>query len=823
MQHEDGDKQDAQNKELLIDYCIEFCKRAAIVSRTPSKTGLLFARDGPSASTPDQRIKQEMEMSGRGGSMMRPERPLELQHSSHMRPEGGTGISATPLARRSKAPPSSREPHRDHGMSAFQPQQPMGSPTADDQMYPGGEIAESPTVRQAHPRGPQYDMHQPYPHQTGHEPPPGYQPPPYSYPPYDMPPPPQNSSYPFFQDASGSWICRYCSWLPPNYREPGSVWTAQDHSPPPPGFLDRHLSICRPYNHGPVHPTASPSQAGMYPSQGYPPHQPGYGHHPGGPPPPGWGPQGTPSPYHGGQGAMMMSPPPGPPHYAHSPSPAGMGEPPYHYNPHHDGHHGMPMPHETGQMEHPGMMPPSTPRGASTAHRNHAEGSEAAMDAAISHLMNADRENFSLEARGNAKTGGQLVLDNDKSLLTDYFFYLMKQLRVCRFSESDRKTRGGKRENIAIGYGGLQCVHCADSPNSRKFFWSNVDRLANSFAEIPGHVLKCRRCPNQTKLALAELKLRHPEQMARLPRGSQKVFFRRMWRRLHEEDTEDEHKDSSQRNAIDASPKPRSDEGSSVPDAVHVSSAHTPPTEGSVALNLRPTDESARILADAAATSQLSAERVLLAISEDKEWLSDMDCFIRSNLEVFCAIEDDVSTAQSDRKYPIKVGQVGIRCIHCAMMDSDGARGTAVSFPYSISGIYESVREFQRLHLDSCGSIPEETKSKMTGLKGSASLSSVLRNYYQHAAKALGLYDTPDGIRAGADPVPIESSAAFGFSNMSCRSVEQPMRMGGGPGPFAEAGPAITPLESRKRKPLPSSVESVRKKRYDDGDKEAHI
>ena len=126
-----------------------------------------------------------------------------------------------------------------------------------------------------------------------------------------------------------------------------------------------------------------------------------------------------------------------------------------------------------------------------------------------------------------------LTTPDDRYLLTDYFLYLIQQLQVCYFAESDRKTRGGKRENIAVGYAGLQCRHCAGHSFARKFFWSDAGRLANSFSEIPGHVMMCRMVSQEVKKDLAKLKKGHPEQMARLPRGSQKVFIRRMWRRIH--------------------------------------------------------------------------------------------------------------------------------------------------------------------------------------------------------------------------------------------------------------------------------------------------
>jgi hypothetical protein len=402
------------------------------------------------------------------------------------------------------------------------------------------------------------------------------------------------------------------------------------------------------------------------------------------------------------------------------------------------------------------------------------------------------------QAEGLPDDGDDLVLGEDKLLLTEYFYHLMKQLRVCRFSEADRKTRGGKRENITIGYGGLQCIHCAEAANSRKFFWSNVDRLANSFAEIPGHVLKCRRCPVEIKTALHELKRVHPEQMAKLPRGSQKVFFRRMWRRLHDEDPEGAQGPGLTKghleDARDHEPRPELTVKTEYSDPV-ASPVGTSSSEDSIALADRSTDECAKALAESLKSPLSPNSRVLLAIVEDTEWLSDMDCFIRRNLEVFCATEDDVEIASSDRKYPVSLHQVGIRCVHCAR-SKEVACGHAVAYPYSITGIYESVREFQRLHLDVCPNLPSSAKTKLAGFKGSSSLSSVLRKYYVLAAKALGMVDTADGIRSGGESVPLGSSAAFAFKDSSLTSIktlDSPIDPS-----FLET--AVTPLESRKRK-----------------------
>jgi hypothetical protein len=121
---------------------------------------------------------------------------------------------------------------------------------------------------------------------------------------------------------------------------------------------------------------------------------------------------------------------------------------------------------------------------------------DTAVTQAIEYLEKNNKSAFDSDGKSIPESE-QLVQEEDRLLLTEYFYYMMKQLRPVRFSESDRRTRGGKREKIKVGYGGLQCVHCVDIQNSRKFFWSNVDRLANSFAEIPGHILKCRLCPQK--------------------------------------------------------------------------------------------------------------------------------------------------------------------------------------------------------------------------------------------------------------------------------------------------------------------------------------
>ena len=74
-------------------------------------------------------------------------------------------------------------------------------------------------------------------------------------------------------------------------------------------------------------------------------------------------------------------------------------------------------------------------------------------------------------------------------------------------------------------------------------------------------------------------------------------------------------------------------------------------------------------------------------------------------------------------------------------------------YPNSVSSIYESVRDFRQLHLNSCPTLPTDLKCAMSKLNhdSRSSLTSVLRRYYIQSARALGLFDSEDGggIRAG--------------------------------------------------------------------------
>jgi hypothetical protein len=724
--------EDETNRRALIDFCAARCEQFGIVDQHP--VGLIFANTG-------------MQLV-----------PMPLSYPAVM------GYPS-PLPQHRMDDPG-MQPYGEGAYGGRLPRSQFGLPHPSQYHDPSAttrkDTREDEAPVDANPLRQQHQVGQRFPHPLQQMHPP-------------IQPPPIVQDFPFFFEQN-RWVCKYCAHIPPSYRDPQYFWAESMHTPPPPQFMDYHLGMCREFQRSMMYEQSMAATYGRDPRLSHPPILQS----------PVFGPQS-----HGWeqQRPIGRTPPRKRPGTEYEDSLEAVDSP-----------YATPqIPRRQGETssQHHDAMAASRIRTPISSERPLRSGDDVDVTRAIEYLESID-ESFHEGESSLLHEGDRLVVDEDRLLLTDYFYYLMKQLRPVRFSESDRRTRGGKREKVKIGYGGLQCVHCVDVPNSRKFFWSNVDRLANSFAEIPTHVLKCRRCPQPTKDALLVLKNRHAYQMSRLSRGSQKVFFRRMWRRLHQDDPNISNEGGNVDNeclspiplsvhgyssatleAMRPAPldtQPISTQQSSQKEDSEYSPSGTSGSDESIYFLQKPAKEAAKALVDASMQSgpPTPSSRVLLAIPEDREWLSDTDCFVRRQLEVFCATVEDVKVAADDRKYPVKEGQVGIRCIHCALTKNGvGARGQAVAYPFSISGIYESAREIERMHLGSsrenlgsrdnlitCENLPLSAKEKLESLKGAtSSLSSVLRKYFVLAAKALGLRDSTNGIRAGAEPIPIGSQA----------------------------------------------------------------
>jgi len=161
-------------------------------------------------------------------------------------------------------------------------------------------------------------------------------------------------------------------------------------------------------------------------------------------------------------------------------------------------------------------------------------------------------------------------------------------------------------------------------------------------------------------------------------------------------------------------------------------------------------------------TQQLAGRRsgrtlpTVLAQAEDSLKLSSHQVLLRHQIEAFEATEDDVSTHTRGRNKPITLGQVGIRCRHCAHLPVSRRQKGSTYFPATTMGLYQAAQNMSTTHMQCglCTEMPEGIKQEFARLMSSKLASSGAgRPYWAESAKKLGLVDTEEGgIRCIRDP-----------------------------------------------------------------------
>lgn len=131
----------------------------------------------------------------------------------------------------------------------------------------------------------------------------------------------------------------------------------------------------------------------------------------------------------------------------------------------------------------------------------------------------------------------KLVLSKDRDLVPDALFVAMAQMRPCKLSQADRVGCYKSRE---LGFVGMSCMHCSGQPGFGRYYPNSVRSLAQTTTSqtILKHVgNKCRFCPPHIRQAINELQrqqaAREGMSSGRPRYGSRKIFFQRVWARLH--------------------------------------------------------------------------------------------------------------------------------------------------------------------------------------------------------------------------------------------------------------------------------------------------
>ena len=137
---------------------------------------------------------------------------------------------------------------------------------------------------------------------------------------------------------------------------------------------------------------------------------------------------------------------------------------------------------------------------------------------------------------------------------------------------------------------------------------------------------------------------------------------------------------------------------------------------------------------------------VCLYLSCNAVTLSEYQCLVRKQIELFEAMACDVESNAKGRNKPIVLGQVGIRCTHCSCVPPAERESGAMYYPTTLEGIYQAAQILANGHLlEKCKHIPQEMREELCRLKSLKNLATAGKQYWAEGANALGVYEASDG------------------------------------------------------------------------------
>jgi hypothetical protein len=143
-----------------------------------------------------------------------------------------------------------------------------------------------------------------------------------------------------------------------------------------------------------------------------------------------------------------------------------------------------------------------------------------------------------------------------------------------------------------------------------------------------------------------------------------------------------------------------------------------------------------------------NGKEILLYRDIDDFYLTEYQCLLRQQIELFEATIHDVQASAQGRNSPIQVGQVGIRCRHCSSLHIKCRSRGAVYFPRSIDGIYQVAQNLTKIHLcQGCASVPDSLRKRLTELSKVNKRASGGKRYWNERVRELGIYEDGKGIR----------------------------------------------------------------------------
>jgi hypothetical protein len=139
-------------------------------------------------------------------------------------------------------------------------------------------------------------------------------------------------------------------------------------------------------------------------------------------------------------------------------------------------------------------------------------------------------------------------------------------------------------------------------------------------------------------------------------------------------------------------------------------------------------------------------------MDRDEENLTEYQCLLRKQIELFEAGPDDIRSNAQGRNTPILLGQVGLRCRYCAPLPRAARTKGAVYYSQTIDGIYQVAQNMSKVHLcERCHRIPREVQDKLKALRGDNQRAVGGKHYWADGVRALGVYEDGRVLRLNPD------------------------------------------------------------------------
>lgn len=147
-------------------------------------------------------------------------------------------------------------------------------------------------------------------------------------------------------------------------------------------------------------------------------------------------------------------------------------------------------------------------------------------------------------------------------------------------------------------------------------------------------------------------------------------------------------------------------------------------------------------------SQKMKRNPITLYMDCDSDSLSEYQCLIRQQIELFEADKSEATTSVQGRNKQIVEGQVGIRCRHCANIPPRQRQKGSMYFPTKLDRIYQAAQNLSSFHLcENCTSVPEGLRKKILMLRERKSPAGGGKRYWGEGVRCLGVVEDHTGLR----------------------------------------------------------------------------